>query len=92
MRKIRAGLVLGVLSLCVVVAGIAAAPALALSPSVETLPASSVAETTATLNGKVNPNGLETKFYFEYGTTTSYGSKTAETNAGSGSSTLEKSH
>jgi hypothetical protein len=33
---------------------------------------------------------LETKIYFEYGTTTSYGSKTAEISVGSGSSTLEK--
>ncbi|HEU5063354.1 MAG TPA: fibronectin type III domain-containing protein [Solirubrobacterales bacterium] len=74
----------------VIAAGIAAAPALALSPSVETLPASSIGETGATLNGKVNPNGGETKMYFEYGTTTSYGTKTTEVNVGSGSSTLEK--
>jgi hypothetical protein len=73
-----------------IVAGIAAAPALALSPSVETLPAAPVGETGATIKGKVNPNGLETKFFFEYGTSTSYGSKTAETSAGSGSGTLEK--
>ncbi len=75
---------------CVTVAALVAAPALALSPAVETLPAAPVGETTATLNGKVNPNGLETKYFFEYGTTTSYGSKTAEVSAGSGSSPLEK--
>jgi len=43
-----------------------------------------------TLNGTVNPNGSEAKTYFEYGTTTAYGSKTTETNAGSGTSAVEK--
>jgi hypothetical protein len=60
-------------------------------PFVETEPASAVEETTATLNGVVNPNGAETKYYFEYGTTTSYGSKTAEVSAGSGISNVEVS-
>jgi virginiamycin B lyase len=45
----------------------------------------------ATLNGIVNPNGLATKFYFEYGTTKSYGTKTAEVSAGSGTSDVEES-
>lgn len=76
------------MAVAVVVAN--ASVALALSPGVATQPATSVGETTATLNGKVNPNGLETKIYFEYGTTTSYGSKTAEVNVGSGTTTLEK--
>ena len=38
----------------------------------------------ATLNGTVNPNGASTNYYFEYGTTASYGSTTATWNAGSG--------
>src|ERR1700730_2883073 len=43
-------------------------------PTVKTEPASSLAPTTATLNGLVNPNGFEvTECKFEYGTTTSYG-------------------
>src|SRR5467141_4079673 len=47
-------------------------------PTVETKPASAIAQTTATLNGSVNPNGVEvTKCEFEYGTTTSYGQKAA---------------
>lgn len=45
-----------------------------LKPSATTEAASSVGETTATLKGQVNPNGAETKYQFEYGTTTSYGS------------------
>jgi hypothetical protein len=74
---------------CMLAAWVTAAPALALSPSVGSKAASNVAETTATFNGTVNPNGLETKTYFEYGPTTSYGSKTAEVSAGSGSSAIE---
>jgi hypothetical protein len=56
---------------------------------VETLAAFGVGDTTASLNSRVNPNGLETKAFFEYGTTTSYGSKTAEVNLGSGTTAIE---
>jgi hypothetical protein len=42
----------------------------------------------AVLNGTVNPNGFATGSYFEYGTTTAYGSQTATNNAGSGSSAV----
>jgi hypothetical protein len=72
-------------------AGIDASAALALSPAVETLPASPIGENGATLKGTVNPGGSETKTYFEYGTSTSYGTKTAEVNVGSGSTTVEQS-
>jgi len=60
-------------------------------PSVETKAATSISETEATLNGTVNPKGAETKYYFEYGTTEAYGSKTAEVSAGSGIGNLEES-
>jgi hypothetical protein len=74
------------------VTAVTAAPALASGkPSVETKPATTIGETTATLNGVVNPNGAETKYYFEYGHTTSYGKKTAEVAVGSGTSNLEES-
>ncbi len=52
--------------------------------SVTTKPASSVKDTSATLNASVNPNGQATTAYFDYGTTTSYGFKTAAKNIGSG--------
>jgi hypothetical protein len=55
-------------------------------PSVETNPATYVSKTEATLHGAVNPRGTETKYYFEYGKTISYGMKTAEASAGSGAS------
>ena len=55
------------------------------APSVTTKSASSVKDTTATLNASVNPNGQSTTVYFEYGTTTGYGSKTSAKSIGSGS-------
>jgi hypothetical protein len=87
----RLGLLAAMFAISICALGMNASVAFALSPAVETLPASSVAEKGATLNGKVNPNGAETKAYFEYGTTTSYGSKTAEVNVGSGTTTLARS-
>jgi hypothetical protein len=60
-------------------------------PTVETKAATSVTPVGATLNGAVNPNGSETKYYFEYGTTESYGTKTAEASAGSGTASIEES-
>jgi phosphodiesterase/alkaline phosphatase D-like protein len=56
------------------------------APSVATGSVSAVAPTSATLHGSVTPNGLATTWWFEYGTSTSYGSKTAPQSAGSGAS------
>ena len=56
-------------------------------PAATTKAASSVTSTSARLNGSVNPNGLATTYYFDYGTTTGYGSKTAVASAGAGTST-----
>jgi hypothetical protein len=48
-------------------------------PALTVAAASSVADTTATLNGTVNPNGLVTAAQFEYGLTSSYGSTASVT-------------
>ena len=53
-------------------------------PVVVTGVASDIIDTTATLNGTVNPSGSETTYHFEYGLTTAYGSTTTSTSAGSG--------
>jgi plastocyanin len=45
-------------------------------PVVTTNPATLIASFSATLNGSLNPHGLTTTVYFQYGTTTSYGSTT----------------
>jgi trimeric autotransporter adhesin len=54
-------------------------------PAVVTGSASDVLTSTLTLNGTVNPNGSSTTFYFEYGTTSAYGSRTSSQSAGSAS-------
>ena len=46
------------------------------SPVVYTNPATLTASFSATLNGSVDPHGLTTTVYFEYGTTTGYGQTT----------------
>jgi hypothetical protein len=60
-------------------------------PFAESKEGTSTGETTETLNGALNPNGAETKYSFEYGTTTAYGSKTAEASAGAGTARVEES-
>jgi hypothetical protein len=61
------------------------------APTVTTSAATSILDTTTTLNGIVNPNGTITSYYFEYGTTIAYGSTTTATSAGSGSSNVSVS-
>lgn len=46
------------------------------APSVTTLPPSRITSTSTMLNGIVNPNGVVSRFWFEWGTTTSLGTKT----------------
>jgi hypothetical protein len=46
-------------------------------PIVTTKPATNVATFAATLNGLLDPHGLTTSVYFQYGTTTNYGRTTA---------------
>jgi hypothetical protein len=53
-------------------------------PAVTTGAAGSIGMTGAVLNASVNPEGGSTTVYFEYGTTTSYGSTTAAQAIGSG--------
>jgi len=56
------------------------------APSVSTNSATSISQTSATLNGSVNPNGASTNAWFEYGTTYSLGSQTSSQSVGSGTS------
>ena len=58
------------------------------APAAATGAATSITVSSATLAGTVDPNGRATTWYFEYGTSTSYGSKTAERSAGSGSNAV----
>jgi len=60
------------------------------APIVTTEAATSVTETGATLKGQVNPHGYATTYQFEYGLTTSYGTKVPATaeSVGSGTSNV----
>jgi hypothetical protein len=70
---------LGALMAVLALSGLTAASALASgAPIAQTKPATIITGTAAYLNGVVNPNGVETKDYFEYGPTASYGSKSRE--------------
>jgi hypothetical protein len=54
-------------------------------PVVATGPATSVTASTARVNAAINPEGLATTYYFQYGTSVSYANKTATANLAAGS-------
>jgi hypothetical protein len=63
---------------------LSAGTAAAQVPGVTTGGAARITSQGATLTGQVNPRGLSTTYFFEYGTTTAYGARTTPTAAGQG--------
>lgn len=59
---------------------------LTVAPAAVTLSPLAISDTTATLAGTVTANAQATSYHFEWGSTTSYGTSTALTAVGSGSS------
>jgi hypothetical protein len=57
-------------------------------PSFENVTSSDVTATTANLSAKINPNGRDTSYYFEYGTTTAYGEKSPQSGIGDGTAAV----
>jgi hypothetical protein len=87
MRKSRIHLWLA--SGCVCAGAIAAIPTIASGassppPQVSSAAATNVSSGGATLNGSVNPNGQDTSYSFDWGTTASFGHTTPSTSAGAG--------
>jgi hypothetical protein len=83
---------LWVASGCVCAGAIASIPAIASGaaappPTVSTAAATNVNSSGATLNGTVNPNGQQTSYAFDWGTTTGYGHETPLSSAGAGTTT-----
>ena len=74
----------GVLGLVIGSAGSPAPASAAAPPTATTGSSSKLAQSSATVSGTVNPNGTDTSYHFEYGTTASYGSSTPSTDAGAG--------
>ena len=56
----------------------------ATSPAVVTGSASHLAQTSARLNGTVNPNGSGTTYFFQWGLDTNYGVNSQSLSAGAG--------
>lgn len=73
--------VAGTAAVAATFAGVAAA---ASAPTANTGSATAVKDTTATLNGTVNPDGSSTTYFFQWGLTTSYGTAGAPVSAGAG--------
>jgi hypothetical protein len=59
----------------------------ALAPAVTTGSALKVNASSASVDGTLSPEGAATTFYFQYGTTTAYGSQTASRTTGQGQGT-----
>jgi hypothetical protein len=60
-------------------------------PSVYTGGSAGMSTTTATLKGGVIPHGVETGYFFQYGTTTAYGAQTPTAPAGNGTAEVKVS-
>ncbi|HUB75530.1 MAG TPA: hypothetical protein VL977_00670, partial [Solirubrobacteraceae bacterium] len=56
------------------------------APSAQTGDVDGTSSSATTLTGSVDPDGADTSYYFEYGTSSAYGSATPSQDAGSGSS------
>ncbi|MEA2272428.1 MAG: hypothetical protein QOI98_1136 [Solirubrobacteraceae bacterium] len=81
----RSALVLA--SLLALTAAAAVAQAQQATPTVTTGGATSVKQHSAVLNGTVRPNGANTTWYFQYGTTTAYGNHTNNRTVAAGQGT-----
>lgn len=89
-KRFAAAVVLVACGLLAVAIASAGSPASAAPspPAVTTGSPSNVSQTNATLSGTVDPNGQSTTFFFQYGTTTAYGTQTTSRDVGSGSSPI----
>jgi hypothetical protein len=61
-------------------------------PTVTTATYQIISSSSAQLLGTVNPNGLSTTGWFQWGTTTSYGNTTGAESLGSGTSVIQMTH
>ncbi len=61
-----------------------ATPPVGSAPTTQSVAATTVSRNSANLNGKVNPNGAQTSYWFEYGQSNSFGSVTAFQPIGNG--------
>jgi hypothetical protein len=69
----------------------AATSAAATPPGVKTGGTTAITPQTATIKGSINPHGAPTAFYFQFGRTTAYGTRTTTGDAGAGTRTIAAS-
>jgi hypothetical protein len=79
----------GFVAVLVAVLVLPATAAAASRPTVTTGGVSNITPQSASLNGSVNPQGGNTGYYFEYGTTSSYGARTPTIGVGSGTKAVK---
>ncbi len=87
----RGPLLVGLVSLCLTVAALLLGSAAALAagaPVIEGESFSGVGSSNATLSAQIDPNGSSTSYYWEYGPSEAYGSRTPEVSLGEGESAL----
>lgn len=90
MRRMRIAVVIAMVACASVALAVSsvssptAASAASAPPTATTGSASNINESSATVNGTVNPNGTDTSYYFRYGTATTYGLQTGTSDAGPG--------
>lgn len=77
--------------ICLSVPALSSAATSPAAPTVSTSVSTNVSESAGTVYGYVNPNGQETSYAFQYGTSTSYGSQTTLLAAGKGSESMKVS-
>ncbi len=84
----------GLVSLCAMVGVLVFGSTVALAagaPVIEAESFSGVGSSNATLNAQIDPNGVATSYYWEYGPSQAYGSRTPEVSLGEGESALPAS-
>ncbi len=88
---VPAAVLVPVLSAILILLGAATVAVAAASPATTTGTHSHVTDTSAVLNGTINPNGSTTTYYFEWGLTTAYGVTSVAHSAGHGTKTVSVS-
>ena len=88
-RRLHAGTALLLVASLLVALPSAQAARSTTKPRASTGGVNHVRGTTGQLNGVINPNGLETSYFFQYGPTVAYGSQTKSVAVGKGVKTIK---
>lgn len=90
-RRLQLSIACALTVICLSAPALAGAATTPGAPTVNTSVSTNVSDSAATVYGYVNPNGQETSYAFQYGTSTSYGSQTTLVTAGKGTESMKVS-